>query len=1803
MMMTTQALVVGSQQSLSSSSYYYENMYNPRYYKSFHGVTGSSSSSDNTTSKCKLNSGLFHQKNDNHASSVNSCQPNSLTTAGLLKESKRSSSSPCLDDIAGEKTEEAKAYCSHTSITLLKKSPNKNDGYHASPYAISRRPQVAKTLPGMYETTGNTDSLNSSTKTISSKFSSYQSTSKDKVAAKYKNDKLQQQGVGTSTSVLSKKHLNLKSVKNSSVRHDFELPGRSSSVGEVGSSKVTKSTKINTVANLKNKFDKISKNACHEELTISSKNELSNQRANDSSGKKNTNKFTHNDMKSSVNKPNCAKVLKSSTLPDCSVLKKYQTNTKNEKSSDTQSGDKKVSCVKLAVRNFERSISDSTNENPKKFNTDNHKPNILMKDKNDHIKATPKLSQKVSSVPASRVTPFESISKAKFHLASQNKISTKATEAIRPSPKYELTTQSKPDRRKKINEISETKENHNSADKLIIQSNLPKKNASALHDRIILSNEVKLGNINTIDKISTENSISREKLITDSTKTDQNTIECQVDKTHNEIQIERQVKIIQNAGPDEQKLKKILIKNKKLDLARAKLGKPPEPPKNFNSDKIPLPQPRKVWTDKIQHTYLNNFNINVSNRIEHNAEVSPPLPLKLVNPRRFNPEPSKNLISLHSTKTNEKKSKSLPNSSFLWNYKESFASSNETLDTVGSIESPDQNRTDSGDYFEDSYVLEENILEYASTSVDDEPIYMEADFHETKKMPDNNGIYAYRDVTNLRDHCKDSGESDEGWVDDSESEHNHTDSVKEPTRSKCRKKQSTKKSNPKRLSWSRSYQRLNKNSESPKDEYQDVHDWDMNDVASVSSYTDSVDHQYEALYDIINQSSIVTDVVNLDNSVDAIPQLPERDHSPFPKIKNKTVSKDSGIGEYKFNTMDGCLNDEVNGDSAELTKEGGDKSHKIKRNWSLTKSDIRLELISRWNRMKPKKTSRSAAEIVYVQNESKFVDNEKQNLEIKLIPNKTSKLTYSSPLISPNSPTQETAQFYIKGSDLEAEVMPPERPKSESFTLDCSRNNPHPRRVSLKSISRPKVPPPKPPIESMFYDVIWRNSDTSGIDVDNPCILKSSSESCVPVNQSKYFDLIFIILGNFIIFSSKFFSRIPISSDADMDKNVSQVTSLNKDRLKKPDNLNLNSTKGARKLSADNLVVELNLSSTINEASKSPIREEPLYQFYQEHMKQRTSQWNNMSDGSGSEADYSCHYEKIGIDKIENGITKRDVSVNRQISAMEIVKSEVKMQTLWCDIPEVKTRGILDKLTAQERKLQEAIFEVMTSEASYLKSLDVLVNHFMSCPEFVSEFSTECVLTRHDKHILFSDVLPVYEVSKRLLADFEKHWQEDIRLPKICDILYEHASKYFNVYVKYCSNQLYQDRQFKNLKDTKPEFVEVIKKLESSPVCQSLSFHSFLMLPMQRITRLPLLVDAIYHRLEAQTYEFESARKTLTCLNTIVAECNEGARKMERMEEMLLISQLINFKDCKGIPLISPNRWIVKKGELTKLTFNEGSTKIPFSKTAKCTKMQVYLFLFTDLLIITKQKGDGSYAVIDYCLRNMVQVSPIDGENIQKLSSRPPDGSKNLFQCIMLQNHESKTVELVFSCNLESERTRWMEAVTPPTSENPDEKIYEEWALEGRLEGKRSRGRQRTKFLDIMGNSFEASGVTITVPEMLHCAYDRDAWKGMVGQVFIVSILFPQIDCPQVQVLHFYQAQQPDELTLEESDVVNVFRKMADGWFQGERIRDGIQGWFPANHTEEIVSSHVRARYLRQRYRLLQLSHSYLLKNQRSRSK
>lgn len=65
---------------------------------------------------------------------------------------------------------------------------------------------------------------------------------------------------------------------------------------------------------------------------------------------------------------------------------------------------------------------------------------------------------------------------------------------------------------------------------------------------------------------------------------------------------------------------------------------------------------------------------------------------------------------------------------------------------------------------------------------------------------------------------------------------------------------------------------------------------------------------------------------------------------------------------------------------------------------------------------------------------------------------------------------------------------------------------------------------------------------------------------------------------------------------------------------------------------------------------------------------------------------------------------------------------------------------------------------------------------------------------------------------------------------------------------------------------------------------------------------------------------------------------------------------------------------------------------------------------------------------------------------------------------------------------------------------------------------------------------------------------DRQRWLQVltVPQSEDGETLYEDWDCPQVSVVHSYQASQPDELNLAMGDIINVLRKsegMSPHWF------------------------------------------------------
>ncbi|KAK9521447.1 hypothetical protein VZT92_021252 [Zoarces viviparus] len=449
------------------------------------------------------------------------------------------------------------------------------------------------------------------------------------------------------------------------------------------------------------------------------------------------------------------------------------------------------------------------------------------------------------------------------------------------------------------------------------------------------------------------------------------------------------------------------------------------------------------------------------------------------------------------------------------------------------------------------------------------------------------------------------------------------------------------------------------------------------------------------------------------------------------------------------------------------------------------------------------------------------------------------------------------------------------------------------------------------------------------------------------------------------------------------------------------------------------------------------------------------------------------------------------------------LRNNARSLSLWQNLEVVQASGLLTQLPQSEVIMQEAMFELVTSEASYYKSLEILETHFLRNPDLIN------LLSQSDVHFLFSNIEEVMKASERFLMDLEHRIEKSILISDVCDIVYYHAVEHFDVFIKYVINQVYQEKNYRRILEGNLAFRAAMAALENHPRVRGLSFTSFLILPFQRITRLKLLVQNILKKAEENSEREPNAIKAHQQLEQIVKECNEGVRKMSRTEELISIEKTLEFKS-KSVPIISHSRWLLKKGEVQQMAGPKST------RTMRSRKLYqpVYLFLFNNLLLITKRSSSGDkFQVIDSCTRAMLRTEDLEDQG-QILA--------NVFHLKLLENQEERPVSYMLRASSMNDKLRWMYALTP---------------------------NRRTRFLSTSAH---------------------------------------QQDSPQVQCIHSYSSQEPDELSIETADVLNLLERTDDGWMMGERLHDGETGWFPFRLVEEILSKEVRAQNLREAFRIQQ---------------
>ncbi|XP_058806869.1 uncharacterized protein LOC131673142 isoform X2 [Phymastichus coffea] len=424
--------------------------------------------------------------------------------------------------------------------------------------------------------------------------------------------------------------------------------------------------------------------------------------------------------------------------------------------------------------------------------------------------------------------------------------------------------------------------------------------------------------------------------------------------------------------------------------------------------------------------------------------------------------------------------------------------------------------------------------------------------------------------------------------------------------------------------------------------------------------------------------------------------------------------------------------------------------------------------------------------------------------------------------------------------------------------------------------------------------------------------------------------------------------------------------------------------------------------------SGSALAREPLYQFY-----------------AADAARVAFESDSDGYEQVEEPAPAR--------TAAELARPG--QRTLWCQTPRVIGGGLSQGLTPEQRRLQEAKFEILTSEASYLNSLRVLEGEFAGSRELARD-----LLTAGERDRLFGAVPEVLAASERFLAELEAEWREDPMLGRLAGLLLGHAERSADAYVAYCSSQVNIDVTLKELRASKGHrYLEALSRIEARPACHSLSLHSFLMLPMQRITRLPLLADAVLSKLSADQAERADWERALSTLGRTVGRCNEGARLAERRNQLEALARRLEYPDGLA-PVELRGRELIRSGTVVQLSSrHDAEHRLTFGR--KFHKTPLMLMLLTDYLLLAKLKpnscGEESYAVVEACKRSLAALerAPEDG----------PFAGRRAMLLTLLENQAGRQVELVLSCDSETERERWLDAASPPKPSCLGETLYESW--------------------------------------------------------------------------------------------------------------------------------------------------------------
>ncbi|TPX33329.1 hypothetical protein SmJEL517_g03690 [Synchytrium microbalum] len=299
---------------------------------------------------------------------------------------------------------------------------------------------------------------------------------------------------------------------------------------------------------------------------------------------------------------------------------------------------------------------------------------------------------------------------------------------------------------------------------------------------------------------------------------------------------------------------------------------------------------------------------------------------------------------------------------------------------------------------------------------------------------------------------------------------------------------------------------------------------------------------------------------------------------------------------------------------------------------------------------------------------------------------------------------------------------------------------------------------------------------------------------------------------------------------------------------------------------------------------------------------------------------------------------------------------------------------LLDSLDPDERKRQEAIYELISTEKSYVRDLQLIIEVF---------YHPMSGLVTPDKlNGIFSNIEELLFTNTLILSDFESLQEAShYYIQSVGDVFVKHSPS-LECYSIYCGNQSLAAKLLQKLRQDDKRLGDFLKSCQKNPKCRALDLTSFLLEPMQRILRYSILLEKVLHYTPKNHPDHQNVILAMNLSEKIAGRVNEAAREKEALAHVIQIAKLVDVGD-ENIDLSSPTKFMGPRSLVL-----EG----PLAKTKSGRKLHGYLF--NDILLLVEPKTKADARGFQYILyRRPMYLTDIVGREVPVMGSGRMDGA------------------------------------------------------------------------------------------------------------------------------------------------------------------------------------------------------------------